>query len=95
MKKGRDTVNKSRPELAKSTRVFLVLELEHGHSAVGDFIQLVVSRAGSDSVLKYHWDLKEGLPTSAMLTDIIGKVAALVNDGTIMFLGLQDGLPGV
>jgi hypothetical protein len=72
--------------------VFLVLELSYLRDREGASLLLYASKAGAEDVAAREWPLAFGRLDSQQLTDVIGRVAGIVNEQCVMFVGVQDAL---
>jgi hypothetical protein len=84
-------VTKSRDDHIQ-TSTFCVLELAHQKRREGNTVVLFAYKAGGDDVGLYEWPLGFGTLTASQATDIVGRIAGLVNDSLYRFLNVQQEL---
>lgn len=74
------------------TRVFVVLEVVHVSSREAARVDLLVSSARSDEVLRHSWPLQNGVLWDSQLQDLLAEIGKHVIAQTIDFVGVQTAL---
>jgi hypothetical protein len=83
------SVKKPANSPATRSRVFLVLEVVHIQERDAQRVEMLVSSAQRDEVLKHSWPLQSGVLWDSQVNDIIAEAGQYIAQQCIDFVGVQ------
>lgn len=81
--------------LSGPSSVIAVVELAHIRGKDADQVTALFSRPGSAVVVSHHWRFAKGGIPAPTVSDLLGRVQAVVTDALVLWCGVQESLPDV